>query len=295
MDTDFKYLTVNEADRRWGVYVTTLGHQAITAHKPYPTEGHPQGYMFNVHTGRRLKEYQLIFITEGEGYFQSSHQKPRKVKAGNVLFLFPDEWHTYYPEKEKGWTTYWIGFEGAYADKLVADRFFTCECPVLDIGLNESAATLYIEAIRTAESEPSGFQQILGGIATHLMGLVYSACNTKPFERNDSSRIVEQARILMKENVDRNIPSEEIAGRLGLGYSWFRKLFKNYTGLSPAKYQNQLRTLRAKEYLQQTTLSIKEIAYRMDFESITYFSAFFKKNTGLTPTEYINTYVLMKK
>jgi AraC-like DNA-binding protein len=72
---------------------------------------------------------------------------------------------------------------------------------------------------------------------------------------------------------------------MGVSYSNFRKLFKEYTGLSPATYQQDLRLQRAKELLSTTDLSIKEIAYKLNFESPDYFSAKFKAKTGRRPSE----------
>lgn len=295
MFTDVKYLTVSEDDQSWGIYVTTIGFQKIAFNTPYPPAGHPEGYMFNTHTGRVLKDYQLIYITEGKGYFESSHIKKTPVEKGTILFLFPNEWHNYFPDKSTGWATYWIGFEGDYINTLIKNAFFSPLTPTIQVHLHETVTSLFIEAIKITKTEQSGYQQIAGGIVVHLLGLIRSIDINKQFERNNLRSIVEQARIIMKEKVDENISLQEIADRLKLSYSWFRKLFKNYTGLSPAKYQSQLRIQRAKEYLSDTTLSIKEIAFQMNFESITYFSAFFKSNVGMTPSEYIHKYVLSKR
>ena len=75
---------------------------------------------------------------------------------------------------------------------------------------------------------------------------------------------------------------------LGVSYSSFRKLFKEFTGIAPAMYQQDLRLQRAKELLSTTDESIKEIAYRLNFESPDYFSSKFKNQTGLKPSEFRN-------
>lgn len=71
-----------------------------------------------------------------------------------------------------------------------------------------------------------------------------------------------------------------------MSYSNFRKLFKEYTGMSPALYQQDLRLQRAKELLSTTRLTIKEIAYRLCFESPDYFSSKFKAKVGYKPSDY---------
>ena len=75
---------------------------------------------------------------------------------------------------------------------------------------------------------------------------------------------------------------------LGVSYSNFRKLFKEHTGLSPAIYQQALKLQRAKEMLTTTDMSIKEIAYRLNFDSPDYFSAKFKAKTGRKPSDLRN-------
>ena len=68
---DFKYLIVNERDKRFGLSVTTVGFQAIRAGSVYPPRNHPDAYYFTAQKGRVLHEYQLVYITKGRGTFAS--------------------------------------------------------------------------------------------------------------------------------------------------------------------------------------------------------------------------------
>ena len=49
--------------------------------------------------------------------------------------------------------------------------------------------------------------------------------------------------------------------------------------------KQELRLLRAKELLSTTDLTVKEIAYRLNFESPDYFSAKFKSKMGIKPSD----------
>jgi AraC-like DNA-binding protein len=71
-----------------------------------------------------------------------------------------------------------------------------------------------------------------------------------------------------------------------VGYSWFRKIFKNYTGMAPGQYLIQLKIEKSKELLCDTSKSIKEIAYELKFDNNFYFSKQFKEKTGLTPAQF---------
>ena len=44
---EFKYLIVNDMDRKFGLWVNTVGYQSIPPDSPYPLKEHPSGYYFN--------------------------------------------------------------------------------------------------------------------------------------------------------------------------------------------------------------------------------------------------------
>ena len=91
-----------------------------------------------------------------------------------------------------------------------------------------------------------------------------------------------------RESLESELSIQQIAEEQSVSYSNFRKLFKEHTGFSPAVYQQDLRLQRAKELLSTTDMSIKEIAYQLNFESPDYFSAKFKSKTGRRPSELRN-------
>jgi len=122
---NIRYFNISQTDEAWGIVVPTIGYQFIPPHTPYPPKVHPESYVFNPKQGRILKEYQLVYISKGSGYFESQSCKRQKIEAGTMLLLFPNEWHTYEPEEKSGWYEYWVGFRGVHIDKRVENGFFT--------------------------------------------------------------------------------------------------------------------------------------------------------------------------
>lgn len=280
------YLTIGATDEDWGIVVTTIGYQFIPPKGQYPLSHHPDTYSFEPQTGRVLSEYQLVYIVKGSGYFLSQSCKKRKVSSGTIILLFPGEWHSYYPDKETGWDEYWVGFRGNYIDRQVEKGFFRKNEPLLQVGLSATIVGLYRDILDFASREKSGYQQMISGIVLHIMGCICYKEKNNSFTNTEVVDKINQARILMKENLEAPLTPEEIAAQLGLGYSWFRRVFKEYTGVAPAQYQLQQKMLRAKEYLNNTTMNIAEIAYHLGFENGGQFSTFFKKKEGITPTEF---------
>ncbi len=284
--TDIKYLIVNEMDRRFGLWVNTVGFQTIHPNTLYPLKNHPVNYYFNPDKGRVLHEYQLVYITKGRGLFTSETTTKRQVCKGRLMLLFPGQWHTYYPYQQTGWNEYYIGFEGPVVDALVKNGFFSKEYQILEVGLSEELVSLFKRALDVAEDDKNSCQQYLGGIVLHMLGMILSLAKNKMFEISDVDEKIEQAKIIMSENVMGDIDTEELAMKLNISYSWFRKVFKEYTGYAPAKYFQELKLRKAKQLLVHTSESIKEISYMLNYKTTEHFFSIFKKHTGYTPSEY---------
>lgn len=286
LGVEFKYLIVNDMDRKFGLWVNTVGFQSIPPGSPYPLKDHPSGYFFNAQKGRVLREYQIVYITKGRGLFSSETTCERQVCKGRMMFLFPGQWHTYYPYVQTGWNEYYIGFEGPVVDNLMKAGFFTPENQILEVGLNEELVALFSRAIEITESDKISSQQYLSGIVLHMLGMILSISKNKIFEMGDIDQKIEQAKIIMNENVCRDVDPEELAMKLNISYSWFRKVFKDYTGYAPAKYFQELKLRKAKQLLIGTSHSVKEISFILNYKSTEHFFSLFKKHTGFTPMEY---------
>lgn len=282
-----KYLIAGDRDQLWGLTVSTVGYEDIAPGDEYPTHGHADGYYFNVGRGRVLDEYQLLYTVEGKGMFQSEHVPPTELRAGDMHLLFPGEWHTYHPLKETGWKSYWIGFRGKNMDDRLRAGFLSPEKPIYNVGFSESIVRLYRDAYRTAMEEKANSQQIMAGMVNYLIGLMYA------YERNnqltgDKAHVdaINRAMLRIRESLESELTIQQIADECGISYSNFRKLFKEYTGVAPALYQQELRIQRAKELLSTTSLSVKEIAFKLNFDSSNYFSSKFHAKVGTSPGEY---------
>ncbi|MGM9733928.1 MAG: AraC family transcriptional regulator [Prevotella sp.] len=282
-----KYLLASERDAEWGLTISTVGFEKIEPWEAYPTKGHAYGYYFNIDKGRVLDEYQLLYQPEGEGVFESAHIPETRIKPGDIFLLFPGEWHTYRPLTDKGWTSYWIGFKGKNIDDRVKAGFLSPEKPIYHVGFNNDIIAIFEKAMKIADSEDPNYQQTLAGIVNYLIGQMYYLERNCELKKNsDQVDLIAKSKVMIRESLETCITIQEIAQKLGISYSSFRKLFKEYTGIAPAMYQHNLRLQLAKELLTSTDESIKEIAYRLNFGSPDYFSSKFKAKIGMKPSDF---------
>ncbi len=66
----------------------------------------------------------------------------------------------------------------------------------------------------------------------------------------------------------------------------FSRIFKLVVQQSPQDFLLNLRLSRARHLLAETSLAVSEIADRLDYSDLFFFSRQFKAKTGLSPRDY---------
>ena len=157
--------------------------------------------------------------------------------------------------------------------------------PIFHIGMNNQIVKHFGEMLDCARAQKSGFQAVLAGITMHTIGLIYSI-NKNQDCGPVSMQKIQEACVLMRENIYDKFTPEDIAESINMSYSNFRKSFKQYTGIAPHQYMLQLKLSKIKDLLSSTEMSIQDIAMKLNFESADYFSYFFRSKTGINPLSY---------
>ena len=79
---------------------------------------------------------------------------------------------------------------------------------------------------------------------------------------------------------------DEVSYLVNISPYYFSKIFKEETGENFIEYVTNIRITKAKELLEKSEFSMKEICAEVGYSDPNYFSRTFKKNVGVTPTEY---------
>lgn len=101
--------------------------------------------------------------------------------------------------------------------------------------------------------------------------------------------ILRQVVDYIHEHLDQDLTLAMLAAIARMSPSYFSRLFKLSTKLSPHQYVIQCRVDRAKQLLRQGELSIAEIAYRLGFTHQSHFSHHFKRLVGSSPKAFLNS------
>jgi len=282
----YRYLPLSRKDREHPLYVVAGGYTLIPPKMPYPPVKHPLDHQMSWNEGRTLSEYQIVYITRGSGKFESAEYGVKQISAGNIFVLFPGVWHRYRPDSATGWDEYWVAFQGNGTPALLTEYGFSARDPVMDVGVLEFVLHEFRQIIEELKSEKVGYQRVIAVRTVQVMANTYAAVRRKEFEGTDIQRVIEKAKSLLSEQIQESVNVEGLASSLHVGYSWFRRMFRQYVGMPPAQYQLQLRLNRACELLRNSTLPVGIISEQTGFLSSYYFARVFKKKFGKSPTTF---------
>ncbi|SCP96565.1 helix-turn-helix transcriptional regulator [Anaerobium acetethylicum] len=90
----------------------------------------------------------------------------------------------------------------------------------------------------------------------------------------------------LSANCEKQTSLEDLASHFFLSKYYICKVFKEVTGYTISEYVNIHRIQKAKRYLEETDLSITEIAHLLNFGSIAHFEKLFKTYMTVSPLKY---------
>jgi AraC-like DNA-binding protein len=97
---------------------------------------------------------------------------------------------------------------------------------------------------------------------------------------------IEKSITYIRKNISSSMSTGMLAEICFLSEDHFIRLFKREFDQTPLQYINQKKIERAQLILTISSLSIKDIAYGLSFDNLSYFNRVFKKITGCTPSQY---------
>lgn len=92
--------------------------------------------------------------------------------------------------------------------------------------------------------------------------------------------------IMEKQYSNAQFSVDEFANMMKLGRTVFYKKVRGVTGYSPNEYIRIVRMKKAAELLQEGSLTVSEIAYKIGMNDPFYFSKCFKQQFGISPSAY---------
>ena len=231
------------------------------------------------------KDYQLLYIAAGQGHFFINGQE-RVVSAGNIIVYLPGQPQEYVYFKDDKTDVYWVHFTGSDVEKIIDYYNIRLSENIIYIGTSPDYQWLFGQIIQELQLCRPRFEELISLLLRNIFILI--SRNLIKANRADNSleNEVELAMHYFRENYRSEINVEDYALSRGMSASNFYRVFKQISGSTPLQYILKLRLSNAQNLLENSNLSIAEIASAVGYENPLYFSRLFHKHIGVSPSEY---------
>jgi len=253
--------------------------------------------------------WEFLYVDKGEVQVTADETK-HALSRGQFIFHPPGQFHA-------------LSANGVVAPNLVVVSF-RCDSPAMDFfkgrilsaGSEERnllARIIHISRelfstplndptthqMSVVENPPFGSGQLLCACIEELLIRLIrqggSLClQTREQPRHTQAR-VDQISAYLEQRLDQNLSIRQICRDNLIGRAQLEQSFHKCTGGGVIEYFNKLKIDAAKQMIRENQLNFTQIASRLGFRSVQYFSRRFKLTTGMSPSEYARSVKMLSE
>lgn len=236
--------------------------------------------------------YEILLVLDGEMKIEVDF-KEYTLKRGTLSLFSPLQVH--YPKyANEKYQAYLIRFYSNIFDNInFLDEVKVFEYDYIKMQEHqfERARMLLNELFLESKSDLALKNFAIGNLLKCFLITIQRAIPETISEKgceNDFSKL----NSFIVENKFKIAKPSEYADKMHISARTLNAITKKHTGISAGEYIRSKTIFEAQRLLCFSTLSIKEISYKLGFDDMAYYSRFFKKYTGLAPLQYRDNYII---
>lgn len=279
-------------------YIKTPLSSAINVKAVYTVHYFKYGQKFDFE-GEKHDFWEFVYLDSGKAHITAG-DKEFELTQGEAYFHKPNEYHS-------------IRTDNRFANSVILS--FECHSPsmrsfedmrtslseaekdILSKIVRESSVCftdklndVYLTKMHKADDRPFGGEQLIKMYIEQLLISIYRnhtaiADKTRHNPKN-AGELTDRIKEMLKENVYSTVTLSDISSVLFFSKTYIKTIFKKNTGMTVMQYFTALKTDEAKKLISCDKYTFTEIAYKLGYSSLHYFSRQFKKTTNMTLTEY---------
>ncbi len=227
-----------------------------------------------------------------------------RLQQGDLVFHKPDEFHSVFADGVVAPNLVVISFDTAspamaYFENAVFKAGET-ERTLLARVITEAKAAFLpplgdptTTGLTRGERMPFAAEQMIAILMEQLLislkrrdgNAVFDKIASSIKSRSDND-LVDRIIGFMQENLYGNLTFSDVCRFSAQSATNLKTIFKSVTGEGVMSYYRNLKINEAKRMLREGDGNITQIADRLGYNSVHYFSRYFKRMTGMTPSEY---------
>lgn len=232
-----------------------------------------------VNIGPMLRNSYIIhYVTGGRGFYNGN-----PVEKGQGFLMTPGHVEEYHSDPNDPWELLWVVSEdeamGRVFDTFNADPetgIFSYSYVDTVIHAGDAMLIMPRHPVSCAEL----LELFLGIYKYHNRLSLYGR------QSSHAEGYIDFALHYIHLNYQNGISIGELSELLDVSQPYLFRIFKEATGRSPKQYLSDYRLLQAKRLLQETELSVSQVAASVGYPDALAFSRFFSSRAGLSPQQY---------
>jgi len=219
----------------------------------------------------------IEYIEKGIGTVQIEDQV-FYPEEGDVYFLQVGTRHHYFSDRENPWQKIFINVSGSLLDSLIEGYNLKNIYYYKGLDLSEEMHGIFNLA---KENDGDSTEEIIC-----ILNRIFFKMREHVKNKIHTPDIAEKMKEYLRNNAASKLKMEQLCEHVSLSESQTIKIFKEVYGITPYAYFLEKKINLAKGMLLNTNLSVKQIAYNINFTDEYYFSNVFKQKTGKSPIQY---------
>lgn len=240
---------------------------------------HSCNSLYKIRRDNGLDDYLLFLTLSGSGNI-SIGENNITAEPDSLVVLPPGVPHEYHASDS--WEFYWIHLTGtssySFCNELIKDGKYYKRLRNVSIPA-QKIQRLIIDNRYNIRNTPHDNSLII----SELLHKLIQQTSSEDHFTEDGSFFMNRAYKCLDEAKDINVSLDHIAKELHLSKTHTIRLFRKYTGMTPCRFIEYHRITKARDLLEFTDLSVKEIALKTGFCSPSHFISAFKRIYSDTP------------
>ena len=258
---------------------------------------------------RILRDHQWIYVVQGRGRGRIE-DRAIALETGDLVYYGPGIAHWFEANREDPFTLYGMHVnldgdaESAHTPPAaypVAASYGSGSGNSLIFGPDSEAELRMPEHLRVPDTPiPALFAEIVNvylrnsaltpivnrGLLLHFFYEIFRHLRLTARADHPHRYLLRRLRTQLEQAAEAAYDRSWIREWTGYNADYISRLFREAYGLSPHQYHMRHKIQLAKELLAMTPVTVTDLAAKLHFQSLHYFSRAFKAHTGMSPAAY---------
>lgn len=233
---------------------------------------------------RQFFPYDSIGYIKKGSIYMGVNRKGQEIKTGEMYYI-PAMTEYSHRVLEECVEVYWTHFELGETGKEMSSRieFPVGVCPKEPQAVEALFEELFRSRVSNVLGAPLRYTGLMCELAACFFELSGDHASLRSTGKSEKMRHIAE---YIRANLDKNLTVEFLAAQIGLSPNYFIRAFQQFFQEPPIHFVLNQREQAARELLEKSEMSIKQIGFSLGFSNQNYFSEFFKKRSGYSPSEY---------